>query len=70
MLKIRYLPNIGKIFRKRTNTTYWRTLDTQGWTNEMQGIREMISKFAHIDQSEIMGNSKYYLLNIIHLSLN
>ena len=30
----------------------------------------MISKFAHIDQSEIMGNSKYYLLNIIHLSLN
>jgi len=40
---------------KRTNTTYWRTLDTQGWTNEMQGIREMISKFAHIDQSEIMG---------------
>ena len=39
-------------------------MDTQGWFNEMQGIREMISKFAHIDESEIIGKLflRYYFI--------
>ena len=40
----------------RTNTTYWRTLSTKGWADEMVGIREMISKFAHIPEDDITGN--------------
>ena len=63
-----------EIFRHRTNTTYWRTLDTQGWTNEMQGIREMISKFAHIDESEIIGKLflaiTFYYVSTCHLAFH
>ena len=40
-------------------------MDIQGWTNEMQGIREMISKFAHIDESEVIGNIYYLLTHVL-----
>merc|ERR1712013_776681 len=37
----------------RRDQDYWRKLDTEGWKDEMVGVRKMIGQFASIPPCEV-----------------
>ena len=45
------------IFRHRSNTTYWATMSTKEWEDEMYGVKQMIHRFANVPNDEIVGES-------------
>ena len=48
----------------RQDQDYWKKLDTEGWKDEMVGMRKMIGQFAAIPPCEVSG--EWYI--IIHSS--
>ncbi len=38
------------------NITYWATINSTGWSLEMQGMREILSNFAMIPMEDVQGN--------------
>jgi len=45
----------------RSNTTYWKTIDTKQWEDEMYGVKQMINKFAKVPLDDIVGIRTPYL---------
>jgi len=39
----------------RTDSNYWKGLNVDGWSDEIEGMRKMISQFAAIPKEEIKG---------------
>merc|ERR1711973_96743 len=39
----------------RSNTTYWATMSTKEWEDEMYGVKQMIHRFANIPNDDIVG---------------
>ena len=44
-----------KFYSHRYNTSYWANLDQFGWTEEIGGMKAMITKYAGIPAEDIMG---------------
>ncbi len=38
------------------NITYWATINSTGWSLEMQGMREILNNFAMIPMEDVQGN--------------
>merc|ERR1712212_505583 len=45
----------------RQDQDYWKKLDTEGWKDEMVGVRKMIGQFASIPPCEVSGNRAPFL---------
>lgn len=45
----------------RQGTEYWKSLDMDGWKDEMVGVRKMIGQFAAINPCEVTGTRAPYL---------
>jgi len=45
----------------RNDIDYWKTLDTEGWKDEMVGMRKMIGQFASIDPCQVTGHRAPFL---------
>jgi len=39
----------------RNDETYWKKMDAEGWTNEIGGMKDMISAYANIPRGDIVG---------------
>ena len=46
---------IFSVYSHRSNTSYWATLDQDGWTDEIGGMKAMITEYAGIPAEEIKG---------------
>jgi hypothetical protein len=53
---LKLILKINLFFSHRSNTTYWSTLSEQGWVDEMDGMRRIISEFANVPPEKITGN--------------
>lgn len=49
------LSKISLSFSHRQDQEYWKKLDTEGWKDEMVGVRKMIGQFASIPPCEVSG---------------
>jgi len=45
----------------RSDTTYWKTLDKDGWKDEFVGMRKMIGQFSALNPCEVTGTRAPYL---------
>ena len=45
-------------YRHRTDQNYWKGLNVDGWSDEIEGMRKMISQFAAIPKEEVKGKGK------------
>ena len=54
------LSKISLSFSHRQDLDYWKKLDTEGWKDEMVGVRKMMGQFASIPPCEVSG--KWYII--------
>ena len=43
--------------RHRTDMNYWKGLNMDGWSQEISGMRKLITQFAAIPKADVKGNN-------------